>query len=126
MSVEKHKKLLELLYSRTREGKVNWSDTVDRGSYLASFENYSVEISQQRNPDNPEEADVVISIRNSSGDVIESFVDTDIGTQIDEQQLRREFYQRASALYSMARRAALGTDKALDAIIGELDDMIPF
>lgn len=110
MLLDKHIQLLEKLYDKTASGERRWKETIDKGVFQISSPNYTVQISR---PDGIEQ----ISIVDDDSDVIESFsIDDATGTDIDggrKADLRNKFQQ----LYQMARRQALGADKALDDLL---------
>lgn len=126
MTAEKHVKLFELLHARTKEGNLNWADTVDKGTYIVSFTSFSVEISREQN-ENHFESDIVLNIRNSDGDFVERVRDSELADYLEASGIdRAKFFSRAEALYQMARREALGADKALDSILTDLKNIDPF
>ena len=120
-----YKELVELaygLYKRTNSGKINWGETVEEDVYQASLANYSVRISLE-DSETTAPNDVRITIINSEGSVIESFTDVDLrdewhgNLEIDESP-----YVIMLNMYEIARRTALGSEKAIRDILKELDD----
>lgn len=124
MTTDKYYKLFMQLYERTAAGSLSWQETVDKGTYIVSFSSYSVEISQI-STEHDFEHDVVIRIRDSNGEFVESIADRDVGANLSG-DARSNFYLQCEALYKMARRTALGADKALDSILTDLDNISPF
>lgn len=124
----KHKEIFELLYSRTKSGDLAWHEAPERGTFVVSFTSYSLELSAYWHDQATEESDPIfrIMLRNDSGDVIETFDDTDVGEMFSAGAPKTEFYKKTKELYALAQRTALGTDKALDAVLKELKDIIPF
>jgi hypothetical protein len=108
------------LKDRTDEGRVNWEPTIEEGVYQAAFPNYVVKISTRPNHQNPDEVDIWIAIINIVGTVIEEFADITLaGTGF------REPYALMQDLYRLARRRAMGLDKALDDILASLGPAAP-
>jgi len=125
MAVDKHKRLFDLLFTKTEAGELEWQETAEKGDYLASFSNYSIEITRYEAQEN-ESTIVRLAIRGADGQVIEWVTDIEVGERIATQTEKNVFYRKTEALYEMVRRKVLGADKALDAILAELDDDIPF
>lgn len=102
--------LVEKLLERTRDGEVNWKGTVKSNEYMIYFKNFSLSISTSF--DNfTNQNNVVISLRNDSGDEIDNF-------WIDEEDAH---YKLVSELHAGARRKALQIDEALSTIMTELE-----
>lgn len=133
MSYEKIARLVRALSKKTADGKIEWKSTVDDGVFQVSFPNYSVQVSTRPTRDERAEGqDVVVSIRNEEGELIEQVADIDF----DNTNLPGAF-RTMTNLYNSARRQALGVEKALDELLGEIgeedggkvedfDDDIPF
>jgi hypothetical protein len=92
---------------------------------LVSFADYSIELATERGES--DEPDYRFSIRNEFGKTVESVTDVEIMHTISSPDDKRQFYAKCVELYRMARRVALGADKALASILKQLDDDdIPF
>lgn len=117
MTTEKYLKLLSRLEEKTASGQADWQTTANDGVFSLAFSNYSVQIGLKRvyNQDDP---DVVISILNSVGDVVDAVRDTELGPESGFEL--SEFYKRMRRLYDSARRRASGVDEALDSILDDL------
>lgn len=126
-----YEKLANLAYRlnlKTVKGEIDWEETIADGVYQASFASYSIQISVQQSQQ-ASGHDVKISVIGDTGSEIESFLDVDIeskwlrelGTDIDPYTMMYETYE-------VARRSAMGTEQAINAILSELedDDEIPF
>lgn len=100
------------LSKKTDEGKISWEKTLDEGVYQSNFPGFSVHLFQRK-------ADIVIQIYNDEGLLIEEIADPDISNEIINGETA---YTAMSKMYSLARRKALGVDKALDALLAELGD----
>ncbi|MCY4394982.1 MAG: hypothetical protein OXC10_07605 [Rhodospirillaceae bacterium] len=119
---EKLAVLAYALYQRTKIGRVNWEVTVSDGVYQASFSDYSIKISLQVSQRDQSAEDVKISVIGDEGNEIESFTDEDI--QVEWLPEFSEFdncYQMMYQTYEIARRSALGTEKAIDQLLSELE-----
>lgn len=120
MADNKLVKLIELLAKRSDQGKVRWEKTLDDGVFQAAFsEGFSMRISERPSAQEPEGSDVVVTLYNEEGEVIEEFSDLDFrGDQI----FGKHPYQIMKEIYTTARRTAMGAAKAIDTIIGELHE----
>ena len=128
MAYQKLAILASKLHQRTVEGRIDWELTTIDGIYQASFANYSVRISVQPSRET-EDDDVKIVVLDDQGLEMESFLDVDFD--------RVEFQETAGAgssaykimkdTYDSARRVALGSERAINEILADLDDDgIPF
>ncbi|SRR5258708_5616135 len=118
MSDDKLATLLVELAKRTRTGSLNWERTAAEGVYQASFPRYTVQLSVKYNPQGPD--DYLVTILDSEGSVIEKVADPDLADRLSDP------LELMSKMYSSARRQALGVDRAIDDILGELSKQIPF
>jgi hypothetical protein len=110
MLLDKHIQLLEKLYDKTASCERRWKETIDKGVFQISSPNYTVQIAQ---PEGVER----ISIVDDDSEVIESFSYHDVRrAEIDESQ-KQDLLTKFEELYQMARRQALGADKALDDLL---------
>jgi hypothetical protein len=118
MTTDKHRKLVSLLLSQTRRGKVDWKESVNGGAFQVSFANNSLRISEH---ETERSIDYVIELINNEGVVVESFADPELET--DQNQV---WFRDMKELYETARRTVLGSEKVLNEIINELEDDLPF
>lgn len=103
------------LKARTEEGKINWQPTVEEAVYQAAFPNYLVKIWMRQSVHDHQGEDICIAILNKDGTVIEEFDDITLGgTGFDRP------FPLMELLYRLARRRAMGLDKALDEILTAL------
>ena len=116
-------KLINGLLDKTNAGELRWAKTPASGKYRADFTNYSIEISSvmEYNEDigEPDE-EVKVCVLDKDLELIEEINYSDF----DRFELASEEYpfRAFKALHSSARRSALGMDKAIASIIGELID----
>ena len=127
MAYQKLAVLTYNLHIRTEDGTINWEETAIDGVYQASLANYTVTISLQESR-TAEGNDVKISIINNEGSEVESFLDIDLEEgwfqQIDVYEAP---YNIMNNIYEVARRTALGSEKAINDILSELsDEEVPF
>jgi flagellar hook protein FlgE len=117
MSMEKQLTLVQRLLSKTKAGNLDWKESGLQGAFQVSFRNNSILINRAGSHDE----DIMVSLVNENGDVVETFKDNDIRGEYSDADARLMF-----DLYEMARRTALGSEKVLNSILKELDDDIPF
>jgi hypothetical protein len=107
MADNKLTKILMELVQKTDKGSLAWEPTAEEGVYQVSFPRFTVQLS----PNGP---DIVLSILNSEGTIIEEAADAEFSDHIPAP------YQTMKKLYANARRQALGVDAALDELLDEL------
>jgi|WetSurMetagenome_2_1015567.scaffolds.fasta_scaffold115988_2 hypothetical protein len=116
MAYDKIIKLVEKLYDKTMENKIQWEQIfLEGGIYQASFPEFTIKIKQlNRGGDNF----IIIQIYNSVGELIDEIDDADV------QKENPDFvaYELMHDLFEKARRIAMGTDQAIDKIISALED----
>lgn len=108
-------KLIQKLHANTVNGKVKWERTTSSNVFQASFSNYALRISVKQ--ESSEAPDYYLYIKDEQGITVESTSDTDIEQAIPGSGA----YKLMGALHEMARRQALGVDKALDSLLEELE-----
>jgi hypothetical protein len=117
MMFDKQALLISRLFKATKEQKVDWRPSVRDDSFQVSFPNYTVILYTVG-------ADYVVDLTNDAGDIVDTFNDV----QLDKTGIFPDlpnfmgWYQAMSDLYGLARRSALGADKALDDILKALPD----
>lgn len=112
MADKKQLDLVRALHAKTMDDKVIWEVTSEDEVFQAPFVNYSILLRKVG-------ADYVIEVMNSEGDVVDSFVDTDFegyGGSPTAFGMMQQTYNRA-------RQIALGTSKALDDLLGQIDQL---
>lgn len=125
MAIDEHLILFNRLYQRTRDGSLKWTETVDENTFSVAFKDFSVSIHSVRGDHGA--TDYVFQILNDSGEVVDQFRDTELGSMFEYDEERREFYESVARLFEIARRNARGADQALKSILRQLgDDGIPF
>ncbi len=115
-------RLIQGLHKGTMEGKIHWARTAAKGVYLTSFPEYGVRISTEP-PGSPRSmaaqfADLTdarnyyVRIYNDNGDMLEEITDRQFTKtpQFDPHELMLETYNEA-------RRQAMDTNQAIEAIL---------
>jgi hypothetical protein len=121
MALTKPKRLVRALFDKTQAGSVDWHEGVGADTFQVSFKDNSVQLGLVEGR-SENVRDYVISVLNEEGTVVDRFSDE----ELDEEDgvpagQGGEWYQRMKELYNMALRHARGADKALNAILGELE-----
>jgi hypothetical protein len=120
MSDPKVLQLIERLHEKTMAGTLEWEKTVEDGEFQVSFPNYSVQLKQH-----PDEPMYLLTLLNDVGEIIAEVNDEDYDGPGASEGLK-PVYRKMKAMYERARRDVLGVDKAVDSILIELDDELPF
>lgn len=119
MAMEKQKKLVERLLDKTKQGKLEWRETVDTNRFRLSFSDSGLEI-YSKGRQGQFEDDYIISMINAEGSVVDAFSDVDLN-QSEVVAPDVSWYSKMMELHSLAKRRALGSDEVLDTILNELD-----
>lgn len=119
MSYEKQRRLVSKLLQLTPSGEIAWQHCPVGDGFQVSFKDNSVRIQVV---ETGESALYVIDLINDHGDVVETIT----GDELDEDDAFYEGNVKLGNLYEQAKRFALGSDKVLNEILKDLDDIIPF
>jgi hypothetical protein len=122
MAMDKQRRLVELLYKKTQQGELEWSEGIAKDSYQVSLSSNTISIRPVPNREVEEVLDYEISLTNSQGKVVDTFTDVEIGKLLGEGEMRKKFYEGFAELFEMARRTASGSEQVLNEILSELDD----
>lgn len=117
MSTDKLLILLSKLEERTDQGSVTWEITSNENQFQTVIGNYILRLLEVSGDFSPE-PDYVLRIQDHDGAIIESISDTELHQMNPDYQA----FQVMSKVFRLARRSAMGVDKAIDSIISELDD----
>ncbi|MGE5270661.1 MAG: hypothetical protein ACM3JG_13420 [Thiohalocapsa sp.] len=116
----KYLQLLDRLIQKTDAGELAWEETAAGDAFQVSFPNYAVILSEAETPTT---IDYVVELVNADGRIIDRFSDVTLErTDPSSQRGGPRHFDRMKALFEVARRQALGVDKALDEILRELDN----
>jgi hypothetical protein len=122
---ERHAKLANTLLSGTKNRTVKWYiDEWGQNRLTADRAGYKITVEQDENAEN--EPIIIISVRSKDGSVIDSFDDTDLVGETPSESGLTSYWQVMSQLQQTAYRQAVGADDALDKIITDLEDDVPF
>ncbi len=124
-------KLLERLYSLTVNESLEWElvrpDIFALGrepeAVRAQLGRYAVVVQPTPDPENPQDPDYQFEIFGETGLKIEGFSNIDLAAQPDRHIAQGvTAYGAMKEIYRLARRRAVGADKALDEILDFLDE----
>jgi hypothetical protein len=123
MSLEKPRKLMEVLHRRTLRGEIDWQESLP-DMFQVSFKDNSVQLRSFVHHDQ-DAVTYLISLLNSEGTIVDTFSDEDLD-RADFASPGGKWSTKIAELYATARRRARGADKLLDDILKEVgDDDIP-
>lgn len=119
MAESKLVQFVQLLERRTAEGKVVWEQTAQEGVYQAAFPQYAVTIRKEETMRSG--MHYLLQILDEQGRIIEE-VRGEGPPPIPVLDKPSALDQLLSRLYGVARRQAMGVDKALDDLLATLKD----
>ena len=116
-------KLITRLIKLTKDDKLEWAETAEDKTFLASFPQYNVSISKKYAGQNwgEDSYEYRITVRDTTGKILEDAGSSDL--------LHLDFQDYASAedamkfLYEQARRKALKVDEALSELLSSLENL---
>lgn len=126
MSDAQSLRLFDGLYNKTAAGGIPWRQFDANWNQLGpdQFEFssgvYVVRLSRHWNSE-PEDWDFCVKILDGNDAVVEEFWDLGLLDMVSDDK-KAAYYARFKELFEMARRKALGTDKAIDEIMKFLGD----
>jgi len=120
VNYQKQAALVARLYDKTRAGKLEWEVAAQHDTFQVSFPHYSVLIFPQPNRESGE-PDIIIQLLNEQGEIADSFSDMDL-RGVPGVPDGDSWFPVMQSMHAMARRCALGADKALDAVLKELEE----
>jgi len=123
-ATEKQAALVNLLFEKTKERKLEWKPALRDEWFQVSFADYTVQIGIKDSERSDGEVDAVIQVLDSNGDIADVFTDVDLsgepGARVSLSGGSPSWYAEMFEIYQMARRSARGADFALDKLLGEL------
>jgi hypothetical protein len=122
MAMDKQRKLVELLFKRTTDGMLEWSEALPKDTFQVSMSDKSIRIRATESLTHEDANDYEISLLNSEGKVVDTFTDNELAAEQSEPSAKGRTYRLFRELYDMARRTALGSEKILNEILSELDE----
>lgn len=120
---DKQRRFVELLYKKTLERGIKWGINNDRQAY-ATIAGRSLFVYYGLNEEG--EDLVIFSLFGENEQMSDNFTDETIKGSDAVPAGFGNWYLLCSALLEMAKRQGSGADDALDAMIDELDDDVPF
>jgi hypothetical protein len=125
MAVSKPKRLVKALLTKTQKGDIDWQEAFSNDTFQVSFKDHTVQISMREGLTEGSPI-YFVNIINEGGIVADRFDDEDLD-QEDGGKMGGPWFKAMKDLYNLALRHARGADKALNAILNEIeDDDIPF
>jgi hypothetical protein len=105
--------LVRKLIEGTRAGKIVWKKSAVADAYEIAFPKYTIQISQGGKKNN---MDLALRIFNEAGEIIEEILDGEMAEETGS-----FYFEVMHELLLLARRSALGSDKAIDDLLTFLD-----
>lgn len=122
MTDDKALELAQSLHRRTLEDKIEWTEGGSDRAFQASFGNFAVEVREVPDRDYPDQPDYSIAVRDALGREIEQITNVTLRPVMDRTTAEGlNPYAVLQETYRLARRKALGYDKALDSILEQLN-----
>lgn len=115
-SASKKDVLIRQLLALSRAGKVTWAPATESGAFQIAFGQYTVEILASA----PNGIDLLVRIVDGQGTVVEEISDGEMAEATGS-----FYFQTMHELHTLARRSALGADKAIDTLLSLLDENAP-
>ena len=112
MFSEAYRDLIQKLFVRTQEGRVEWQPTAESTVFLAPIGKHVFSIRAWFNPATSRPT-VTVEVLKSSGEKVDSFNVT---------QREPDDYVWLMDLHELARRKALNIDNAINEMLGDLDE----
>lgn len=122
-ALEKALALVQRLYARTCEGKVDWEKTGDESQFVVQLGHFMLTLTQVPDAEYPDQPDFELAIVDETHTTIEQITNTmlrPVSDRLTEEGLRP--YPLMARTFEMARRKALGVDDVLETIIQGLAD----
>lgn len=111
MANDKLHKLIDRLLVKTIAMELKWSETSSQEAFQVSFSSYSVEVEHSDNT-------TYMRIYNSDGKVLDWTSDNVMRRDVSWNSTTA--IRKLEELYQLARRQALGVDKALDDLLSAI------
>lgn len=119
----KHRLFVELVYKKTYKRGIEWRVN-DAHQLYTTIAGRLLFVTMEMNP--YQEEIVTFTIYDEAGNKAEQFTDEALSFDSSKPKDFDSWYVIASAIYQIGKRQASGADDALDAMIQELDDDVPF
>lgn len=119
----KQRRFVELLYQNTMAKKVSWSIN-DHNQLFATIAGRILFVFQGKNQHG--EDTVLFKVFGENNSMAENFDDDSLTFDGSLPSGFDSWFNICNAIYEIAKRQVSGADDALDAMIDELDDRLPF
>lgn len=121
-ALERSLAIVQKLYDRTREGKVDWQPADDARAFRTDFNDLDLIIHELPDPDYPDEPDYSLEIAEKfAGRIIETISNQSLRPVMDRKNSEGlNPYALMHATFEMARRKALKVDDALQNLLNQL------
>lgn len=116
MNGDKLARLVARLAEKTLAGEIAWEKTSKAGVFQSNFPEYVVRILSRESQDYPNDFDYIVRIYDQAGDMVEEAEDRGLVKGGWD-----EAYATMKNMYVAARKQAFGVDKAIDALLSELE-----
>jgi hypothetical protein len=113
--------LVSKIETNTISNALNWEATAETNEFQTTLANFVVRIGEQFDPEYPEHPDYVLKIIDHDGNTMESTTNADLVKMEHKTFGVRHPYEVMQSIFKMAKRQALGVDKAIDSILSELE-----
>ncbi len=115
---EKLRGLVEFLYLKTEESKLDWNLSFDRQSVWSVIGDYRIEIAEDQAESF--EKDIRVTVFNKDGDQVDTFTDTYFSGKMPAKAKFNTYYLLMSTNLETAKRQASGADAAIETILTSL------
>ncbi len=114
--------LVQNLYARTREGEVDWQETGHDRTFEATLGDFVLRMTQVPDSDYPDQPDFELRVlSNLTRKEIEKITNGSLRPVMDRSTAEGlNPYNLLDSTYEMARRKALGADRALESLLQSL------
>ena len=120
-SIEKYRKFVTSLSNKTKQEKIEWSETSIDGVYSTTLSGFTVHIRIEKSITSPSADDVFISIHDEWGEEKDHFSDVTIRGETPEGY--DGYYSLMEELYRMAARQASGADQIMDQLLDAISEV---
>jgi hypothetical protein len=122
--LENYEKIVERLFEKTRDRKLEWSFEWNEKIPRTPLGAYVIQLRQSDNAEG--EPIIYVEILTNRDELVDRFSDETLSSRTTKFEQFPSYFRLMEQLYHLAFREATGADKAIKAIIDELDDDIPF
>lgn len=123
-ALDKALALVQRLYDRTREGKVDWQEAHGESRFVSRQGSYALVLREIPDPEYPDQPDYELAIVEEESDrTIDRITNATLRPVMD--RLAGDGlnpYELMARTFEMARRTALGVDNALETILQGLGE----